>query len=70
MCSLWQQVVVNGKKTSTYSLWVDKSTGSPVRYEMMGYDSLIGSHFDKYVLDYQDYKGDVSIPVSVFDTQS
>ena len=24
----------------------------PVRYEMMGYDTLLGSHYDKYYLDY------------------
>ncbi|KAK7100164.1 digestive cysteine proteinase 1-like [Littorina saxatilis] len=70
MCSMYQQVIVSGQKTSTYTLWVDKSSGSPVRYEMMGYDSLIGSHFDKYILDYEGYKGDITIPVTTFDNQN
>ncbi|KAL8558058.1 hypothetical protein ACOMHN_022951 [Nucella lapillus] len=66
LCKVWQFVDVKGKKTNTYTLWVDQASGAPVRYEMMGYDSLIGSHFDKYVLDYQDYKGDVKIDPSIF----
>ena len=30
-------------------------TKHPVHYEMFGYDSLIGSHFDKYTIDYYNY---------------
>ncbi|KAK7484063.1 hypothetical protein BaRGS_00024675 [Batillaria attramentaria] len=70
LCDAWQLVVVNGKKTSTYTLWVDKKTAAPVRYEMMGYDSLIGSHFDKYIFDYKDYKPDVSFPDEDFSAGS
>lgn len=39
-------------------MWVKPtSDGSviPVRYEMIGYNSLFGSHYDKYYLSYQDY---------------
>ena len=30
----------------------------PVRYEMFGYDSLIGSHYDKYYIDYLNFHTD------------
>ncbi|BFY99921.1 hypothetical protein BsWGS_02961 [Bradybaena similaris] len=52
----FQKVVVSGKKTSTYTFWSTVPDNSPVRYEMMGYDSLIGSHFDKYYVDYLRYE--------------
>lgn len=62
-CDVWQLVVNEGKKKNTYTMWVRNSARDqspiPVRYEMMGFDSLIGSHFDKYVLDYFQY--DVSV---------
>ena len=29
------------------------------RYEMYGYDSLLGSHFDKYYVDYKSYSEQV-----------
>lgn len=30
----------------------------PVRYEMKGYNSLLGSHFDHYYLEYDDFSFD------------
>ena len=59
-----------GQKKNTYTLWVDKTNGDPVRYEMMGYDSLIGSHYDKYYLDYEGYKADISFSDAVFSVSS
>ena len=38
----------------------------PVHYEMYGYDSLLGSHFDKYEVDYLSYDTDMP-PSKVFD---
>jgi hypothetical protein len=37
-------------------MWVDSKSQAPVRYEMLGYDTLLGSHYDKYYLDYSNYK--------------
>lgn len=58
-----------GHKKNTYTMWVNSAQAdapTPVRYEMMGFDSLIGSHFDKYVLDYFQY--DTSpLPEAMFD---
>ncbi|XP_025110869.1 digestive cysteine proteinase 2-like [Pomacea canaliculata] len=65
-CEKWQEVIVNGEKTSTYTLWVNSATLKPVRYEMMGYDSLLGSHYDKYILDYTDYQPETIFPDGIF----
>ena len=54
-CQLWQKIEVIGERKNTYSLWVDQTNGYPVRFEMMGYDSLLGSHYDKYYLEYEKY---------------
>lgn len=63
---VWQTVVKIGNKKSTYTMTV-KSDGTPVHYEMMGYDSLLGSHYDKYVVIYESYvqakfKDDIFLP--------
>lgn len=38
----------------------------PVRYEMKGFNSLLGSHYDHYYLDYNSYKHD-DIPDDIFE---
>ncbi|XP_050402314.1 digestive cysteine proteinase 1 [Patella vulgata] len=67
MCDLWQMKQSIGNKSNTYSMWLDSSNQDPVRYEMYGYDSLLGSHFDRYYLDYMKYTAGGSIPASAFD---
>ena len=66
MCDVWQLVDIEGGKKNVYTMWVDSTDQSPVRYEMMGFDSLIGSHYDKYILDYGVYNTD-AIPASTFE---
>ena len=66
MCDVWQLVDMEGRKKNVYTMWVDAADQSPVRYEMMGFDSLIGSHYDKYLLDYDVYNTD-AIPAAMFD---
>lgn len=40
-------------KTNTYSFFISKTKPHrPLRYEMMGYDDMLTSHYDHYVLDY------------------
>ncbi|KAI5726388.1 hypothetical protein M8J76_001767 [Diaphorina citri] len=55
----WRLVTSEGEKVSKYSLWVRYNKASkdaiPVRYEMKGYNSLLGSHYDHYFLDYEIY---------------
>lgn len=48
---------------------VDSSSSAPVRYEMMGYDTLLGSHCDKYYLDYSNFQIK-TLNASVFDNTS
>ena len=61
--------MTHGKKKNTYTMWVDSETSAPVRYEMMGYDTLLGSHYDKYYLDYSNFQNK-TLNASVFDYTS
>lgn len=58
LCEVWQNVTAVGYKKNTYTMWVSRAEGgqdppTPVHYEMMGYDNLLGSHYDKYLVDYK-----------------
>lgn len=64
LCEVWQNVTTVGHKKNTYTLWLTRSertanladsSFSPVHYEMMGYNTLLGSHYDKYLVDYKDF---------------
>ena len=60
--SVWQYVETVGKKKNTYTMTVkvnEDGTAVPVRYEMFGYDSLLGSHYDKYYIDYNNFQPEV-----------
>uniref|UniRef100_A0A8C3CES2 Uncharacterized protein n=1 Tax=Cairina moschata TaxID=8855 RepID=A0A8C3CES2_CAIMO len=66
-CAVWQNVTLWAQKKNVYTLWVTNSSCgvAPVHYEMRGYNSLLGSHYDKYEISYSDF--DNSFPSSVFD---
>ncbi|XP_035666054.1 digestive cysteine proteinase 1-like [Branchiostoma floridae] len=50
-----------GNKNNTYILYMSKGkTEVPVAYYMKGYDSLLGSHYDEYLLDYTMFSSEVS----------
>ena len=66
-CDNWKLAVTTLNKTSNYDFYVSRTTGLPVRYQMMGYDSLIGSHFDLYILDYTTFVSGVSWNSTVFE---
>nr|XP_061838294.1 digestive cysteine proteinase 1-like [Nerophis lumbriciformis] len=57
LCEVWQNVSSVGYKKNTYTLWVShwEDAATPLHYEMMGYNMLLGSHFDKYLVDYKDF---------------
>lgn len=69
LCEVWQNVTTVGQKKNTYTLWVTRSeTGgaegkeepaTPLHYEMMGYNTLLGSHYDKYLVDYREFSPNV-----------
>lgn len=50
---VWQMTEINGNKKNSYTMWVKND--KPVMFEMMGYDSLMGSHYDKYYLKYDTF---------------
>ncbi|XP_072741347.1 digestive cysteine proteinase 1-like [Ciconia boyciana] len=66
-CAVWQNVTRWAQKKNVYTLWVTNSSCgvAPVHYEMRGYNSLLGSHYDKYEISYTDF--DNSFPPSIFD---
>ncbi|KAM8840603.1 digestive cysteine proteinase 2 [Spinachia spinachia] len=64
LCEVWQNVTSVGFKKNTYTLWVSRAEGgaggkeesaTPLHYEMMGYNTLLGSHYDKYLVDYKEF---------------
>ncbi|XP_023687880.1 digestive cysteine proteinase 1-like [Paramormyrops kingsleyae] len=64
LCEVWQNVTMEGYKKNTYTLWVVRpyATDSPPvpwHYEMMGYNTLLGSHYDKYLVDYVEFSHSV-----------
>lgn len=73
---VYEQII--GQKKNSYTLWVrykksPKYPASrmpiPVRYEMRGFNSLLGSHYDHYYLDYDSYSHE-DIPTDVFEVDA
>ncbi|XP_031595963.1 digestive cysteine proteinase 2-like [Oreochromis aureus] len=69
LCQVWQNVTTVGYKKNTYTLWVThsergadggKDTPIPIHYEMMGYNTLLGSHYDKYLVEYKEFSTEVN----------
>ena len=64
---MWVYVKIEGYKKNTYTMYTSGvKFDQPVHYEMMGYDTLFGSHYDQYEMDYMNYS-DEAPPSSVFD---
>lgn len=62
-----------GNKINKYTMWLRYKKNSdggftpiPVRYEMKGFNSLLGSHYDHYYLNY-DYFDNSDIASEVFE---
>ena len=53
-CELWRKKETIGEKQNIYSFWFkkDPKTGDaiPVTYEMRGFNNLLGSHYDHYIV--------------------
>ncbi|KAJ6663436.1 hypothetical protein lerEdw1_009515 [Lerista edwardsae] len=57
-CTVLESVSYWGKKKNTYTLWVAADASLkhiPVHYEMKGFNTLLGSHYDKYEIDYTSF---------------
>lgn len=71
-CEQWVQAIEVGDVVSRYKFWLTRGKdGTPVprMYEMKGYDNLIGSHYDKYVLHYLEFDQNKPDP-TLFDLPS
>ncbi|XP_030395179.1 digestive cysteine proteinase 2-like isoform X1 [Gopherus evgoodei] len=70
LCTVWQNVSYWGQKKNVYTLWVASSADGPVpvHYEMRGFNSLLGSHYDKYEINYSGFTH--SYPAGVLDLPS
>lgn len=67
LCEKWRLVEDFGEKKNKYTLWIRYKKSPylpqmkepiPVRYEMRGFNSLLGSHYDHYYLEYDWYSSD------------
>ena len=66
-CTVWTYNQTEQHKVNTYNMYTSQSKPpNPVRYEMLGYDTLLGSHYDKYLIDYMDYSSQMP-PAKVFE---
>ncbi|ROL48648.1 Counting factor associated protein D [Anabarilius grahami] len=59
-CEVWKKVTQAGHKKNTYRLWVKRPKGNvspavPYHFEMKGFNTLLGSYNDKYMIDYSDF---------------
>ena len=54
-CYVFQLKTTIEKKVNIYTLTVKQEDGVPMRYEMLGYDTLLGSHYDKYIVLYTSF---------------
>uniref|UniRef100_A0A8C1RWJ7 Zgc:110239 n=1 Tax=Cyprinus carpio TaxID=7962 RepID=A0A8C1RWJ7_CYPCA len=71
LCEVWEKVTQAGHKKNTYRLWVTRPEGNdspatPHRFEMLGFNTLLESHNDKYTIDYSNFSSqtepDIFIP--------
>lgn len=60
-CELWKKTTKFSDKTNTYKFWLKRNSKNqpiPVQYYMQGYDTLLGSHYDRYDFKYLSYSVD------------
>jgi len=59
-CEKWQKSEVVGNKMNKYTIWmrVVEDVVIPVHYEMRGYNTLLGSHYDHYYITYDKYSSE------------
>lgn len=49
----YQKVVKNEERESTYDFYSAAKDGTPQQLHMLGYDFVLGSHYDEYVIEYK-----------------
>lgn len=58
-CELWKLINEVGDKKNTYKMWIHRQPDGlvvPVHYYMLGYDTLLSSHYDRYDVTYRNFK--------------
>jgi len=60
-CSKWQKKEEIGAKLNKYTMWTREVEGVliPVFYEMRGFNTLLGSHYDHYYISYTHFSPEV-----------
>lgn len=75
-CQKWQKKEKIGEKINKYTMWLKyessmvidgKHVAVPVHYEMKGFNTLFGSHYDHYYITYHDFRAEVLDHSHVFD---
>ena len=75
-CQKWQKTEQIGEKVNKYTVWLKydhqlgkdgKPLAIPVHYEMKGFNTLFGSHYDHYYIRYHDFRAEVLDHSHVFD---
>jgi len=51
-CEDWLYTFSDSGRSNIYHMYIDAVTQAPVQLHMMGYDFLLGSHYDEYVLNF------------------
>ena len=64
MCDVYYYEFQEGTKQNKYSMLINHATGMPAVFSFTGYDTLFGSHYDEYVIEYDTIK--TSFDESVF----
>lgn len=57
-CELWKLTNQVGEKKNTYKMWLFRESNNnviPVHYYMLGYDTILSSHYDRYDVTYRNY---------------
>lgn len=66
-CNWWQSEVQTYSRISTYDLYISKATNLPVQLAFLGYDTVLGSHYDQYFFTYTSFSaGNASFPANIF----
>jgi len=68
-CQKWAKVETIGDKVNRYTMWLkyEDDIAVPIHYEMKGYNTLLGSHYDHYFVSYKNFKAKVLDDSHVFD---
>lgn len=72
-CELWLYSVANENKLNSYKFWLTRDSAGnavPVEYRFVGADTLLGSHYDEYVVVYRNFVQPATIDDSVFEIAS